>query len=80
MQTGAKSSQTKAITYSMIRYAFDTLSTKGSFDSTDFRVRFKAEYVAAPCRFSMTGGVLVELGLADLVPTSNEGVCRYVKK
>ena len=45
MRTGVKTPQIKAITYDMIRYAFDTLSTKGSFDSMDFRIRFNDEQV-----------------------------------
>lgn len=80
MRTGVKTTAGKSITYDMIKYAFDTLSTKGSFDSTDFRVRFKDEYNVAPCRFSMTGGILVELGVANIVPNLNGGTCRYTKK
>lgn len=30
--------------------------------------RFPDEYKDAPCRYSMTGGVLVEVGIAELVP------------
>jgi hypothetical protein len=55
-------------------------AAEGSFDSTDFRARFNDEYNAAPCRFSMTGGILVELGMANLVPGLNEKTCRYTKK
>lgn len=76
MSTGKKTS--KAITYDMIRYAFHTLSVKGSFDSKDFRDRFDDEYRAAPCRFSMTGGILVELDVANIEPSPK--ACRYTKK
>ena len=79
MRTGIKTTQSKAITYDMIEFAFETLSAKGRFDSTDFRTRFKDEYNAAPCRFSMTGGVLVELGLSNIVPSPNEEACYYTK-
>ena len=66
MRTGEK--DTKAIPYEMVKWAFDTLSNKKSFDSKDFCARFGcAYYKSAPCRFSMTGGVLVELGLANMV-------------
>ena len=58
--------------------AFDTLSVKGSFDSKDFRDLFDDEYHAAPCRFSMTGGILVELDVANIEP--NHKACRYTKK
>lgn len=80
MRTGVKTSQSKAITYDMIKYAFETLSTKGSFDSTDFCACFNDEYDAAPCRFSMTGGILVELDVAKIVPSANEETCHYTKK
>jgi hypothetical protein len=66
MRTGEN--DTKAIPYEMVKWAFDTLSNKKSFDSQDFCARFgSAYYKRAPCRFSMTGGVLVDLGLANMV-------------
>lgn len=68
MRVGVRTKQTKAITYEMVRHAYETLKSSGRYDSTDFRERFDQEYVAAPCRFSMTGGVLVELGLARIHP------------
>lgn len=79
MRTGVKSPQSKAITYEMIRYAFEVLSAKGRFDSEDFRIHFNREYEAAPCRFSMTGGILVELGLATILPSQDDERCCYTK-
>lgn len=64
MRTGVKTNYTKRITYDMIYYALDTLNNRGCFESSDFRKRFSNEYNSAPCRFSMIGGILVELGLA----------------
>jgi hypothetical protein len=34
--------------------------------------KFAAEYVAAPCRYSMIGGVLVEIGIATLIPSRGD--------
>jgi hypothetical protein len=75
MQTGASTKQTKAISYEMIEYAVAVLNGKGRLTSTDFRQKWPREYAAAPCRFSMTGGVLVEAGVAVLVPRRREGSC-----
>jgi hypothetical protein len=68
MRTGVATQQTKAITYCMLRHAFEVLQTKGRFDSVDFRLEFEKEYIAGPCRYSMTGGILVEIEAATLRP------------
>jgi hypothetical protein len=80
MQTGSTPNQTKAITYEMVEFAFGMLLSNGRFDSRDFRDQFKAKYKAGPCRFSMTGGVLVELDVAEIVPAENEEACYYFRK
>ncbi len=79
MRTGVATRHTKAISYEMLRHAFDALQAQGKFDSADFRARFGAEYRSAPCRYSMTGGVLVEVGVAILVPGDGEEGCHYLK-
>ena len=79
MRTGVATKQTKTISYDMLQHAFETLEGHGRFDSSDFRSKFAEAYDAAPCRFSMTGGVLVEVGLAELVPGPVEKACSYVK-
>ena len=79
MRTGTSTRQTKAITYEMLRHAFHVLQLKGRFDSRDFRSKFAAEYEAAPCRYSMTGGVLVEIGAATLIPSDGDEECYYLK-
>ncbi len=68
MRVGVRTKQTKAISYEMVRHAYETLKIKGRYDSSDFREKFDQEYTAAPCRFSMTGGILVELDLARIMP------------
>lgn len=80
MRTGVTTKQTKAITYQMLRHAFDTLDKQGHFDSADFRSKFDNQYRAAPCRYSMTGGVLVEIGVAKLVQSDGPNGCYYVKR
>lgn len=79
MRTGAMTQNTKAITYEMLRYAFEVLQTKGKYDCRDFGSRFGVEYRAAPCRYSMTGGVLVEIGVATLVLGEGEEGCHYLR-
>lgn len=78
MRTGATTKQTKWITYDMLRHAFEVLQTKGRFDSADFRLKFDDQYRAAPCRYSMTAGILVEIGAATLSRGIGEG-CYYLK-
>lgn len=77
MQTGAQTGQAKAITYEMLELAVNALNRKGRFTAADFKERFAAEYRAAPCRYSMTGGVLVAVGVAVLVAGRREGTCEY---
>jgi len=78
IRTGVSTSQTKTISYEMLKHAFDVLETTGRFDSAAFRRKFQREYAAAPCRYSMTGGVLVEVGVAEIEPGRSEGRCRYI--
>ena len=77
IRTGVKTTQTKTISYEMLEHAVAVLNQTGRLTSADFRGRFGREYTAAPCRFSMTGGVLVEVGVATLVPGKREGSCIY---
>ena len=76
MQTGVKTRH--IITYEMIRYAFEKLAKKEAFDSDYFCVRFEKEYRDATCRYSMTGGVLVEMGVAQRYPKGRNS-CYYTK-
>jgi hypothetical protein len=79
MQTGVQTAQTKAITYDMIKNAYETLIRKGRFDSSDFRKKYQNEYESAPCRYSMVGGVLVELEVARLISVGSRRSCHYIK-
>jgi len=79
METGVQTAQTKAITYDMIRNAYETLVGKGIFDSSDFRKKYQREYEASPSRYSMVGGVLVELGVARLMSARRNRSCYYLK-
>jgi len=79
MRTGRTTKAVHTISYDMIRFAFETLSKTGKFDSDDFRSRFASEYRTATCRYSMTGGVLVELGVAARVITGRNR-CYYVRR
>ena len=76
MRTGVTA--TKSITCDVLHDLLDLLQEKGRFDCADFKVKFGAKYYKdAPCRYSMTGGVLVEIGVAALVPHHVEGRCYY---
>jgi len=79
METGLQTAQTKAITYDMIKNAYETLMEKGRFDSSDFRKKYQSEYEAGPCRYSIVGGVLVELGVARLKSARSNRSCYYLK-
>lgn len=78
MRTGVQTAQQKAITYEMLEFALGRIQSTGRFTSDDFRDRFGREYKAAPCRYSMTGGVLVEIGVARLVPGDGDS-CIYLR-
>ena len=79
VETGVHIAQTKAITYDMIKNAYETLIGRGRFDSSDFREKYQNEYEAGPCRYSMVGGVLVELGVARLMSAGSNRSCYYLK-
>jgi len=65
MDVGDKTVQRKSITYNMIQYAYDRLRGGCFFDSIYFCKHYQTEWNKGPCIFSMTGGILVELKLAD---------------
>ena len=66
MRVGVRTKAVKTITLDMVWFAYQTLKARGRFDSRDIRARFPKAYRNGPCIYSMTGGLLVELGLADL--------------
>ena len=77
MRTGVETDTVHTVSYEMIRYAFEKLSGNGTFNSADFRTRFGREYRNATCRYSMVGGVLVEMGVAQRHTIGNS--CYYTK-
>lgn len=79
MRTGQKTAAEKSVTYEMIRFAFETLIEKQRFDSIDYRSKYQAEYNNGSCKYSMTGGVLVEVGVAERRPLSAK-TCYYTLK
>lgn len=79
MRTGVRTNNTKSITYEMIKYAFEKIISGGDFDSLYFQKRYLKEYQNGPCHFSMTGGILVEMGVAERIPFGANS-CVYRKK
>jgi len=77
MKTGVKTNASKKITYDMVAFALKTISKRGCFKSEDFRAQFREEYCNGPCKFTMTGGVLVKLGIANREPGKKRGTCYY---
>jgi hypothetical protein len=78
MRTGVRTRATKAITYDMLEYAFGVLQRQGEFTCKDFRSKFPTEYANGPCRYSMTGGALVEVEVAKR--DDRNGECYYRKR
>ena len=68
----------KPITYNMIKYAFNRLRAGCVFDAPYFLMCYDQEYRNGPCRYSMVGGVLVELKLADRFPKGGRS-CYYTQ-
>jgi hypothetical protein len=71
MIKGKITRQSASISYEMIRYAFAIIIKSKKFDSKDFRAKFPKKYASADCRYSMTGGVLVEMGVGIRVKSGN---------
>ncbi len=78
IKTGIKSNRTKTISYEMIQFAFNRIIENEKFDSQYFRSRFSKEYKNGSCIYSIVGGVLVEMGVAQRHPKGNS--CYYTKR
>lgn len=76
MRTGAVAGRNKETTYGMIKTAFELLKVTGRFDSNDFRKAYPKKYADGQCRYSMTGGVLVEIGVAVRI-VERKDRCHY---
>ena len=74
MRTGVKTQHEKYVTWDMILFAYEHLPT--GFDSEMLANQFPQEFSQGTCVFSMTGGLLVALGLARCIRRGNR--YRYV--
>jgi len=64
MRTGVKTNNEKHITKEMVQYAYDIIKNGGVFTRGKLEKTFPKEYKQGGCVFSMTGGILVKLGVA----------------
>ncbi len=68
IRTGVRIDKTKSVTYEMIKYAFEKIASDEDFDSIYFQKRYSREYQDGQCRYSVVGGILVEIGEAERIP------------
>lgn len=78
MRTGVRTNNAKSITYEMIKFAFEKITSGEDFDSSYYQKRYFKEYQNGQCRFSMIGGILVEMGEAERIPFGTNS-CVYRK-
>lgn len=79
MRTGVKTNSSKSITYEMIKFAFEKIESGEDFDSSYYQKHYPNEYINGPCRYSMVGGILVEMEEAERIPVGRNS-CIYHKK
>ncbi len=79
IKTGVKPNTAKPITYEMIKFAYDKISSGEDFDSAYYQNRYANEYHNGPCRYSIVGGILVEMAEAERIPFGGNS-CIYRKK
>ena len=79
IRTGVKTDAAKSITYDMIKFAYEKISSGEDFDSACYQNRYPNEYNNGPCRYSIVGGILVEMGEARRIPFGVNS-CIYRKK
>jgi len=65
MDVGKSDVHEKFTTFDMLKLAYETIESGKTFRSSDFSKRFPKEYKTGPCVFSMTGGILVKLNIAE---------------
>ncbi|MBM3150789.1 MAG: hypothetical protein FJZ96_01065 [Chloroflexi bacterium] len=78
IRTGVKTDNAKSVTYEMIKYAYDIITCGKIFDSTYYQNRYSKEYRDGQCRYSIVGGILVEMGEAERIPSGTNS-CLYRK-
>jgi hypothetical protein len=79
IRTGVKTNNVKPITYEMIKFAYEKIDSGEDFDSTYYQKRYPKEYHDGPCRYSIIGGILFEMGEAERIPFGTNS-CVYRKK
>lgn len=67
MRTGVETEAKKSITKDMLKYACEIIISGATFNSNGLKSRFPKEYNQGGCVFSMTGGVLEILGIAEYI-------------
>jgi hypothetical protein len=76
IRTGVETTATKNISFEMIHFAFDKLMKREDFDSAYYRTRFEKEYKDGQCRYSIVGGILIEMDIAERHPKGKNS-CVY---
>jgi hypothetical protein len=79
IKTGVKTDATKSVTFEMIKFAYEKILSDETFDSSYFQTKYSKEYSNGQCRYSIVGGILVELGEAERIPFGANS-CYYRKK
>lgn len=69
MRTGVITRAKKYITKEMIQWAYNKIQSGEKFNAKDLAKEFPKEYSQGDCVFSMTGGIIVLLGVAEYSPT-----------
>ena len=65
VRTGVKTDAVKIVTYEMIKFAYERITSGRDFDSDYYKSRYPKEYRDGGCRYSIVGGILVEMGVAE---------------
>jgi len=71
MRTGVKTNARRYVTKEMIQWAYNKIQSGEKFNAKDLAKEFPKECSQGDCVFSMTGGILVLLGVAEYSPTHN---------
>jgi hypothetical protein len=79
VRTGVETDAEKIVTYEMIKFAYERITSGRGFDSGYYKSRYPKEYRDGPCRYSIVGGILVEMGEAERIPHGANS-CIYRKK
>jgi hypothetical protein len=75
MRTGVITEVEKYTNKEIIQYAYEKILSGEYFTSKDLKAKFPKEFRQGSCVFSMTGGILMLLGVAELKKNKNQ--CYY---